>query len=262
MSQNSKSKRLWECSEPMTHGILTLLILTWRDNDESIKKCCFSSACPRVQFQRYANAPFKSNVDRLIFFGELLSDLIEKLPLATSFSVSVFNMFLFDIWGICVMISSIKVAPIKPKVSEFFRCLLISLRLSDSDKNFLTLRIDSCSALFLFGLFLCSSLTMCLFRLKAELNVLEHSLHRCLSATLTFFSLMKVPKPAADFTFFTWFSLCDDLFSLVFTCLSYPYFDVCLVSHLSQFQDYFTLSGFCLCTCFLCLSTFDLTSLS
>ena len=87
MSQNSKSKRLWECSEPMTHGILTLLILTWRDNDESIKKCCFSSACPRVQFQRYANAPFKSNVDRLIFFGELLSDLIEKLPLATSFLV-------------------------------------------------------------------------------------------------------------------------------------------------------------------------------
>jgi len=115
---------------------------------------------------------------------------------------------------------------------------------------------------FFLGFFLCSSLTMCLFRLKAELNVLEHSLHRCLSATLTFFSLMKVPKPAADFTFFTWFSLCDDLFSLVFTCLSYPYFDVCLVSHLSQFQDYFTLSGFCLCTCFLCLSTFDLTSLS
>ena len=32
-------------------------------------------------------APFKSNVDRLIFFGELLSDLIEKLPLATSISV-------------------------------------------------------------------------------------------------------------------------------------------------------------------------------
>jgi len=155
--------------------------------------------------------------------------------------VSVFNMFLFDIWGICAMISSIKVASIKPEVSQLFCCLLISLWLSDSDKNFLT---------------------MCLFRLKAELDVLEHSLHRCLSATLTFFSLTKVPKPAADFTFFTWFSLCDDLFSWVFTCLSYPYFDVCLVSHLSQFQDYFTLSGFCLCTCFLCLSTFDLTSLS
>jgi len=38
LSQNYKSKRLWECSEPMTHGILTLLILTFRDNDESIKK--------------------------------------------------------------------------------------------------------------------------------------------------------------------------------------------------------------------------------
>ena len=176
--------------------------------------------------------------------------------------VSVFNMFLFDIWGICAMISSINVASIKPEVSEFFRCLLISLRLSDSDKNFLTLRMTVVLLFFFLGFFLCSSLTMCLFRLKAELNVLEHSLHRCLSATLTFFSLTKVPKPAADFTFFTWFSLYDDLFSWVFTCLSYPYFDVCLVSHLSQFQDYFTLSGFCLCTCFLCLSTFDLTSLS
>ena len=69
---------------------------------------------------------------------------------------------------------------------------------------------------------------------RAELNVLEHSLHRCLSATLTFFSLTKVLKSAADFTLFTWFSLCDDLFSLVFTCLSYPYFDVCLVSHLGK----------------------------
>ena len=68
------------------------------------------------------------------------------------------------------MISSIKVASIKPEVSQLFRCLLISLRLSDSDKNFLT---------------------MCLFRLKAELNVLEHSLHRCLSATLNFFSLLR-----------------------------------------------------------------------
>ena len=92
------------------------------------------------------------------------------------------------------MISSIKVASIKPKVSEFFRCLLISLRLSDSDKNFLTLRMTVVLLFFFLGFFLCSSLTMCLFRLKAELNVLEHSLHRCLSATLTFFSLTKVPK--------------------------------------------------------------------
>ena len=153
------------------------------------------------------------------------------------------------------MISSIKVAPIKPKVSEFFRCLLISLRLSDSDKNFLTLRMTVVLLFFFLGFFLCSSLTMCLFRLKAELNVLEHSLHRCLSATLTFFSLTKELKPAADFTLFTCFSLCDDLFSWVSTCLSYPYFDVCLVSHLSQFQDFFTLSGLCSCTCFLCLLT-------
>ena len=114
------------------------------------------------------------------------------------------------------MISSIKVASIKPEVSQLFRCLLISLRLSDSDKNFLTLRMTVVLLFFFLGFFLCSSLTMCLFRLKAELNVLEHSLHRCLSATLTFFSLTKVPKPAADFTFFTWFSLYDDLFSWVF----------------------------------------------
>ena len=207
MSQNSKSKRLWECSEPMTHGILTEL---------------------------------KS------FFWQLLSQYCEC----------------FQYVPICAMISSINVASIKPEVSEFFRCLLISLRLSDSDKNFLTLCIIVVLLFSFFGFCLCSSLTMCLFRLKAELNVLDHSLHRCLSATLTFFSLTKVPKPAADFTFFTWFSLCDDLFSWVFTCLSYPYFDVCFVSHLSQFQDFFTLSGFCSCTCFLCLLTFDLTLLS
>ena len=66
---------------------------------------------------------------------------------------------------------------------------------------------------------LCSPLTMCLFRLKAELNVLEHSFHKYLSDTLTLFSLTKMPKPAADFTFLTWFS-CDGFFSCVFTCLS------------------------------------------
>ena len=211
MSQNSKSKRLWECSEPMTHGILTEL---------------------------------KS------FFWQLFSQYCECFQYVP-------NSYLRNLCH-----DFFKVASIKPEVSEFFRCLLISLRLSDSDKNFLTLRMTVVLLFFFLGFFLCSSLTMCLFRLKAELNVLEHSLHRCLSATLTFFSLTKVPKPAADFTFFTWFSLCDDLFSLVFTCLSYPYFDVCFVSHLSQFQDFFTLSGFCSCTCFLCLLTFDLTSLS
>ena len=109
------------------------------------------------------------------------------------------------------MISSIKVASIKPEVSELFRCRLISLRLSDSDKNFLTLRM-TVVLLFFFLVFLCSLLTMCLFRLKAELNVLEHSLHRCLSATLTFFSLTKVPKQQLitpfllDFHFVMFFS--------------------------------------------------------
>ena len=72
---------------------------------------------------------------------------------------------------------------------------------------------------FFLGFCLCSPLTMCLFRLKAELNVLEHSFHKYLSDTLTLFSLTKMPKPAADFTFLTWFS-CDDFFSCVFTCLS------------------------------------------
>ena len=110
------------------------------------------------------------------------------------------------------MISSIKVASIKPDVSQLFRCLLISLRLSDSDKNFLTLRMTVVLLFFFFGFCLCSSLTMCLFRLKAELNVLEHSLHRCLSATLTFFSLTKVPKQQLispfllDFHFVMFFS--------------------------------------------------------
>ena len=165
MSQNSKSKRLWECSEPMTHGILTEL---------------------------------KS------FFWQLLSQYCECFQYVP-------NQYLRSLCH-----DFFKVASIKPEVSEFFRCLLISLRLSDSDKNFLTLRMTVVLLFFFLGFFLCSSLTMCLFRLKAELNVLEHSLHRCLSATLTFFSLTKVPKPAADFTFFTWFSLCDDLFSWVF----------------------------------------------
>ena len=110
------------------------------------------------------------------------------------------------------MISSIKVASIKPEVSQLFRCLLISLRLSDSDKNFLTFRITVVLLFFFFGFCLCSSLTMCLFRLKAELNVLEHSLHRCLSATLTCFFLTKVPKQQLispfllDFHFVMFFS--------------------------------------------------------
>ena len=51
------------------------------------------------------------------------------------------------------MISSIKVASIKPEVSELFLCLLISLRFSDSDKKLPHSPHDSCSALFLFGLF-------------------------------------------------------------------------------------------------------------
>ena len=110
------------------------------------------------------------------------------------------------------MLSSIKVASIKPEVSQLFRCLLISLRLSDSDKNFLTLCMTVVLLFLFLGFFLCNSLTMCLFRLKAELNVLEHSLHRCLSATLAFFSLTKVPKPAADFTY-----LLDFHFMMIFS---------------------------------------------
>ena len=136
MSQNSKSKRLWECSEPMTHGILTeLKNLFWQ---------LLSQYCGCFQY----------------------------VP----------NWYLRNLCH-----DFFKVASIKPEVSEFFRCLLISLRLSDSDKNFLTFRITVVLLFFFFGFCLCSSLTMCLFRLKAELNVLEHSLHRCLSATLTFF---------------------------------------------------------------------------
>ena len=114
---------------------------------------------------------------------------------------------------------------------------------------------------FLLGFCLCSPLTMCLFRLKAELNVLEHSFHKYLSDTLTLFSLTKMPKPAADFTFLTWFS-CDGFFSCVFTCLSYPNFDLNFVPHFSQSRDFFTLSGFSSCTCLLCLMTCDLCALS
>ena len=80
---------------------------------------------------------------------------------------------------------------------------------------------------FFLGFCLCSPLTMCLFRLKAELNVLEHSFHKYLSDTLTLFSLTKMPKPAADFTFLTWFS-CDGFFSCVFTCLFFQlWFEFC-----------------------------------
>ena len=175
--------------------------------------------------------------------------------------VSVFNMFLIDIWGICAMISS-KLRQSSQKCQNFSVGCWFLWGYLILIKTFSLFAWQVVLLFFFLGFFLCSSLTMCLFRLKAELNVLEHSIHRCLSATLTFFSLTKVPKPAADFTFFTWFSLYDDLFSWVFTSLSYPYFDVCLVSHLSQLQDFFTLSGFCWCTCFLCLLTFDLTSLS
>ena len=80
---------------------------------------------------------------------------------------------------------------------------------------------------FFLGFCLCSPLTMCLFRLKAELNVLEHSFHKYLSDTLTLFSLTKMPKPTADFTFLTWFS-CEG-FSRVFShvYLSKLWFEFC-----------------------------------
>ena len=58
------------------------------------------------------------------------------------------------------MISSIKVASIKPEVSQLFRCLLISLRLSDSDKNFLTLRMTVVLLFFFLG-FSCAVRSPC-----------------------------------------------------------------------------------------------------
>ena len=176
--------------------------------------------------------------------------------------VSVFNMFLFDIWGICAMISSIKVASIKPEVSQLFRCLLISLRLSDSDKNFLTLCITVVLLFFFFWLLLVQFAHHVPLQVEGRIECFRAFTTQMFVSHPHFFLSYESAKAAADFTFFTWFSLCDVLFSWVFTCLSYPYFDVGLVSHLSQFQDFFTLSGFCSCTCFLCLLTFDLTSLS
>ena len=150
MSQNSKSKRLWECSEPMTHGILTEL---------------------------------KS------FFWQLLSQYCECIQYV-------------PIWYLRNLCHDFfKVASIKPEVSEFFRYLLISLRLSDSDINFLTLRMTVVLLFFFLGFFLCSSLTMCLFRLKAESNVLEHSFHKYLSNTLTLFSLLTLPSLEYSFYF-------------------------------------------------------------
>ena len=69
------------------------------------------------------------------------------------------------------MISSIKVASIKPGVSEYFRCRLISLRLSDSDKKLSHSSHDSCSALFLFRLFL-SPLRCIIVQKNATLKIL------------------------------------------------------------------------------------------
>ena len=112
---------------------------------------------------------------------------------------------------------------------------------------------------FFLGFCLCSPLTMCLFRLKAELNVLEHSFHKYLSDTLTLFSLTKMPKPAADFTFLTWFS-CDGFFSCVFTCLSIQTL-IWILFHIfhnpetfSPFQAFLRAPACCVClmTCDLC----------
>ena len=52
-----------------------------------LKNAAFPQPVQGSNSRDMRTAPFKSNVDRLIFFEELLSDLIEKLPLATSFSV-------------------------------------------------------------------------------------------------------------------------------------------------------------------------------
>ena len=114
---------------------------------------------------------------------------------------------------------------------------------------------------FFLGFCLCSPLTMCLFRLKAELNFLGHSFHKYLSDTLTLFSLTKMPKPTADFTFLTWFS-CDGFFSCVFKCLSIQTLIWILFHIFHNPETFFTLSGFSSCTWLLCLMKCDLCALS
>ena len=117
---------------------------------------------------------------------------------------------------------------------------------------------------------------MCLFRFAVELNVLEHSLQRNCFGTFTFSCLTNVPKPALDVTFltlsctvFTWrsrSSLFQNLWSQslqvsrgasFFYGLSHGYqtylFSEKFFPQSEQSLDFFTFSGFSLCTRLVCL---------
>ena len=93
MSQNSKSKRLWECSEPMTHGILTLLILTFRNNDESIKKMLLFLSLSKGPIPEEWQLPPPSQMwtDSLILEDQLVGLVHSLLSLRHSFAAPAYG---------------------------------------------------------------------------------------------------------------------------------------------------------------------------
>ena len=142
------------------------------------------------------------------------SDWVEKLLLATSFSVlwvfSICSYLIFEEFVPWFLQSMLRQS--SQKCQNFSVACWFLWGYLILIKTFSLFALQLFCSFSFFGFCLCSSLTMCLFRLKAELNVLEHSLHRCLSATLTFFSLTKVPKQQLispfllDFHFVIFFS--------------------------------------------------------
>ena len=101
------------------------------------------------------------------------------------------------------MISSIKVASIKPEVLQLFRCLLISLRLSDSDKNFLTLCITVVVLFFFFWLLLVQFAHHVPLQVEGRIECFRAFTTQMFVSHPHFFLSYESAKAAADFTFFT-----------------------------------------------------------
>ena len=92
------------------------------------------------------------------------------------------------------MISSINVASIKPEVSQLFRCLLISLRLSDSDKNFFTICITVVLLFFFFWLLLVQFAHHVPLQVEGRIECFRAFTTQMFVSHPHFFSLTKVPK--------------------------------------------------------------------
>ena len=169
MCQHFKIKRLWECSEPIWHMEFYFI------HCNSSQWGSFNSKWVWYQLVKGSKGrttvPWRSNVDR---FNSSSTSICRA---GTKFNESSCDcLSLFCCSGLCTTF-----------MWQFRFLLEVNVLMQLGHRRFWWS---------FFGFSLWNPLIMCLFKLKAKSNVLEHWLHRYLSATFTFFSLTKVPKPA------------------------------------------------------------------